>query len=67
MKKPEVIMCPAGCGTIRVNRKKKRCSVCGVKLFYHGDFIDVSDIENIKGFIYLGTKWVPISSLIEKL
>jgi len=65
MRKPEVIICPAGCGYIRVNRKQKKCIGCGVKLFYVGDFINPSDEKDMEGFIWLKSKWINVRNWIK--
>lgn len=52
MRKPKVIICPAGCGYILIYRRQKRCVGCGVKLFYVGDIINPNDENDMNGFIY---------------
>lgn len=66
MKKPEVIICPAGCGYIRVYRKQKRCVGCGIKLFYIGDIINPSDDNDMNGFIWFESKWVNVKLWLNK-
>ena len=66
MKKPEIIICPAGCGYIRINRKQKRCCGCKTKLFYINDIINPNDDDDLNGFIWLKIKWVNVRKWLNK-
>ncbi len=63
MRKAEVIICPK-CRAVRVNRRRKACSVCGVGLYYQGDFL-LDD----NGYVYSKTRdtWVPVRTVWAKL
>jgi hypothetical protein len=60
MRKAYIIKCPK-CDAMRINRKKKKCQVCGQRLLYRGDLWGKGD----DAFHWMGEKrgWVHVSQL----
>lgn len=62
MKKAYIIECPK-CHAHRINRKKKKCQVCGQVLLYRGDYFFPGD----NAFHWMGQSrgWVRVSKLLK--
>jgi len=62
MRKAYIIECPK-CHAHRINRKKKKCQVCGQVLLYRGDYFGPDD----DAFHWMGEGrgWVHVSKLVK--
>lgn len=62
MKISKIIECPK-CHALRINRKKKKCQVCGQVLLYRGDYFWPDD----DAFHWMGKDrgWVHVSKLVK--
>jgi hypothetical protein len=52
VRQPPVIHCP-NCSALRVNRRRRRCGVCGVLLLYVGEIMQLDD----EGFLWHDGRW----------
>lgn len=59
-RRPTCFQCPR-CSALSVNRRRKRCPVCGVRLLYRGDWFFTCD----DAYHWMGEGWVHVEALTE--